>query len=444
MTQFTLRIDEVVKRIIQRGHKNAGALRKNPPISAFLTILAIALFTKSCEQTRLMQGLMMANLDAWLVTQSPTISREIGLVTIDAGDYGQTFQRRSPLDAREVWKIIVAVARAGATVIVVDLDTSDWKADELPPGWLQELSAASTTGQAPTVLWARPATHPEAGLVSLGRVVGQDARLIDRLGNTSVCWGVPEVLDNGGLIRSYSSRVHIGNNIVVPSLAGAAALAFNAAGHAVDRSWRETADVGNCRLLQREFNKKGDDDTEILKSGSRRFVRFRSSQMTPLSGTPLLDKIAILGGTFPEARDAYQTPLGKRDGIELLATAIDSELHTPIPLEPWGGLFFVVDILVGLFILLMGRVFSPGWRLPVVILVIPAAAILASYYLYNSGEDFSSFMPVLCGVLAHELVDDWRESAKLRREVKELRALTDTQDSLSRQITLTEQMGDKA
>jgi hypothetical protein len=49
MTQFTLRIDEVVKRIIQRGHKNAGALRKNPPISAFLTILAIALFTKSCE-----------------------------------------------------------------------------------------------------------------------------------------------------------------------------------------------------------------------------------------------------------------------------------------------------------------------------------------------------------------------------------------------------------
>src|SRR5262249_1914480 len=42
--------------------------------------------------------------------------------------------------------------------------------------------------------------------------------------------------------------------------------------------------------------------------------------------SPIKDKIVVLGGTYRAARDVHATPVGQRAGMNLLASAIETEL----------------------------------------------------------------------------------------------------------------------
>lgn len=443
MMHESVTIKSHVEIFVEKVRDNAKHLKRHRPYAGFVIIGLAALLTGQCERTRFVQALEMANLDAWLVSQHTSLSRDVALIDIDDHDYRDenTFKGSSPLKQEEVKKLIALIAKAGASVIVVDIDTADWKKDDLPRIWLRR---EITSGQLPIVVWARTTHEVKGGPLLLNGYAGRDVTEPIRADDETVCWGVPKVMESGGFVRAYPRHISLGTTSV-PSLAVATATVFDDP-HPHD----DETGSPNCSFLSRKF--EGGVSTAILQTGSRRFTRYHAADLKAFMDgpqgdtgarpgkTPLSGKVVVLGGSFPEARDSYWTPVGNRDGIELLATAIDTERHTPMSLETSRVLFYVIDIVVGLLILLVGRLLPRTGSLLFVVGAIPVAAFLGSLLAFWSSY-YASFMPVLVGVFLHKLFDDWWEAFKSREKGMVLRDQLDeliySEETLSERKTLT-------
>ncbi len=422
---------------VDKVRRNADHLNQHRPYAGFVIIAVAALLTGQCERTRFIHSLEMANLDAWVVSQKSDLSQDIALIDINDDDYQKTFNRESPLKQDKVKELIVSIAKAGPSVIVVDIDTADWPKEDPPSGWLRRAIPGLPV---PIVIWARTTHKVDGGHLLLDRFAGRDDTVPIQAGDETVCWGVPEVLESGGFVRAYHRNISLGAT-TVPSLAAAAASAFREPRPHLD----QTGSV-NCSVLSHKFDDRA--SPAILQTGSRRFPRYHPAELrelvgTPSSdtGTPLSNKIVVLGGSFAEARDSYWTAGGKRDGIEILATAIDTEMRSPMPLEPSRALFYVLDIVFGLLILLVGRLLPRAIGLLFVVVAIPIAAVAGSFLAFSSWSYFASFMPVLLGVFLHKVFDDWWESYQAREKGNVLRDQLDeliySEETLSQRKTLT-------
>ncbi|MGH9421645.1 MAG: CHASE2 domain-containing protein, partial [Thermoanaerobaculia bacterium] len=402
------------------------------PIVGLVIIVLAALTTGSLEKTRFLQALEMANLDAWIVSQNPSPSKDIVMVDIDQNDYHSAFASTSPLVAEGVKNLITKIASAGARVIVVDLDTAHWTREDLPPGWLERLPHPLTADPS-RVIWARTMSEERDGPVLQSRLAGREDKDLDE-GKNTICWGVPEILQSGGVVRSYRARIPTTiAGTTVPSLATAAAILFASADHRASRPTRPVRVTAvNCDAVSSQFESVY--ETLILKAGSLKFDKYHSADVRAHEGFPLLGKIVVLGGTFAEARDSYHTPAGTKDGLEILATAIASELDDPKPLEPSGWEFITVDIVLGLLLLLAGRLLPRVIDLLVVILGVPVAAFLGSYALYHSSSYFFSFMPVLLGVFLHKVFDQWREGHRASKKIEGVEKLQEENMQLKRDL----------
>ncbi|HEY2092960.1 MAG TPA: CHASE2 domain-containing protein [Thermoanaerobaculia bacterium] len=384
------------------------------PFDGLVVIALAAIATHSCEQTRFMHALEMANLDAWVASEDPKPSRDIVLVDIDDKDYDQSFKQTSPLKADEVKKLVTAVVNAGAALVVVDLDTSAWTAADLPTTWLSR-SASSK------VIWARTTAGQGPGLV-LNNVAGWSQRPDLP---SEVCWGVPQVVLSGGIVRAYPPRIPI-PQATVPSLAAAATAVFARQTDGEEREYAPASRlVRNCEALSFQFS--GEPEAAILRSGRASFPMYHARDARTFATwnemrTPLTDKLVVLGGTYAQARDRYLTPAGDRFGIQIVATAIQSELNRPIPLDASTSFFFTVDIVLGLILLALGSIlprFSAMW---VVMGGIPAAAFLGSFIVFRSAPaHFFSFLPVLLGVFFHKVIEEWRDGVGAGRKHERLR-----------------------
>ncbi len=428
MMLTSVTIERHIKSFVKKVSHNADHLKLHRPVAGFVIIGLAALLTGQCERSRFIHALEMANLDAWVVSQNSEISRQIALIDIDDSEYQNksTFEGHSPLKPDEVKKLIALIARGGAGVIVVDIDTTDWREQDLPSGWLR---SAAPDRALPIVIWART-THPlDGGPLLLSNVAGRDDTTIPTDDQT-LCWGIPKVLESGGLLRAYPRYITLGTTSV-PSLAAAAAAAF----HDPRPHYEKTGSI-NCNILSRNF--EDGPSAAVLRTGNRRFARYHPAELREFMASPAVDKVTplsgkvvVLGGSFAAARDSYWTAVGPRDGIEILATAIDSELHKPMPLEASVVLFYVIDVLVGLLILLISRLLPKSWSLLFVVLAVPASAFAGSLLAFWSGY-FASFMPVLAGVFFHKLFDDWWEARKSGKKLEEY-----SEETLSERTTLT-------
>jgi CHASE2 domain-containing sensor protein len=396
-----------------KTRRNFHHFRKHPPLAGFVIILLAASLTSCFEHTGFLHSLTMANFDSYIVSQDPIRSSKVALVVIDEEDYKDTFKGTSPLDQVQVMSLIRSIAAAGPTAIVVDLDTSHWAPSSTTPKWSGALKRLPSG--TPPIIWARPVSREEGQPEQLSAVGGKrDADLIDR----SLCWGVPEVLATRGVVRSYRPLVRLGNG-TVPSLASAAAIVSRTAKTQSPVLSGEAVAAPNCK----ELSVLGKPATKeaLLKAGVLTFPTYTSSQLREFQDFPFEDKVVVLGGTYPEARDTSGTPLGPRAGIEILATAIDSELDHPMPLHPSGWRFFTIDILLGIFLLMAGHILPKVLGVPFVIVGVPAAAIAGSFIVFQSASYFFSFMPVLFGIFLHRFFDEWWEGLEMREKDSKLR-----------------------
>jgi CHASE2 domain-containing sensor protein len=123
-------------------------------------------------------------------------------------------------------------------------------------------------------------------------------------------------------------------------------------------------------------------------------------------------RIVLIGGDFSAAHDRYRTPMGERAGVELMAHAVESEIR--------GGGFseanllysFLFDLAVGHALLMFYYWFRP--RHPLIFG--PFAGLLVSFFLswwaFYFLAYWLSFVPVVCGVVIHELREEIKEKRK--------------------------------
>jgi CHASE2 domain-containing sensor protein len=359
-------------------------------VTGCAVVLIAAVITHLLEDSWIFRHLENANLDIWLLAKKPVPSKDVFVVSITDDDYRNLFHATSPLQQDVVQQIVTAITAAGAKTIGVDLDTAEWD-----PGRAAALEALP--GHVP-VVWAREYSE-DAEDGKLERVLGGAGE--------GVCYGLPSYTpDEDGVIRRYEPVLHTRN--------GRAEVSFA----------RRIA--GNCEEPKTPEGEAGGEEKLINFIGDRRaFDHLSSAALLTLSAVPgwssgaqnpLRGKIVLLGGTFRAARDKFFTPVGRMDGVDILAHTVHSELPGGEVPRPGGLFFFVVDLLLGVA-LVSGVWFLPrGWALPAIFLGVPVLAFVASWATFQSVGYFASFVPVLGGVLLHEMIEHFHEHRHLLRE----------------------------
>ena len=132
----------------------------------------------------------------------------------------------------------------------------------------------------------------------------------------------------------------------------------------------------------------------------------------------LRDKYVLMGGTYRAARDRFPTPDGVKDGVEILAHAVESERSGFLgEVSPWVG--FLVDLVMALSLyLLLHKLGLPFYFSLVAGVALGfAMSLLWSRMLFQSFGVFASFFPAVGGAVMGLVADLVQELKKTRREL---------------------------
>jgi len=178
---------------------------------------------------------------------------------------------------------------------------------------------------------------------------------------------------------------------------------------------------------QREEDRHSDDET-IMKFVAGQFV-FRPTDARSLlepiereasgksdnNGTDIVKalrlrphSIVIIGGTYKGARDVYRTPLGDMAGVELLAHAVETDLHEGID-ESSEWLKLLAELVAALLLVRLWAVLRHHIPVWVVFLLSPLGVLLASLLvgeiLFHHGIWLDS-VAIFVGVVLHQTTEE--------------------------------------
>jgi CHASE2 domain-containing sensor protein len=354
-------------------------------------VLVAALATLGMEDSWFFRHMENSNLDIWLHAKAPIPSDRVFIVDITDDDYKTLFGSTSPLNPGEVAVIVEAIRDSGASLIGVDLDTSGWSAD-----------AAAAARQYKNTVWAREYLEGDGKDAGLQNVLGGD--------RPDVCFGLPAyVPDEDGVIRHYEPVVDLPHEPPEFSFAARIVAGCGAKPPAADSS------TGEAKLI----NFLGDPKAFGHLSAKSLLTLYQTDGWKH-SANPLQGRIVLLGGAFRAARDKFDTPAGRMDGVDIVAHDIVSELPDGEVKSPGKRFFFAVDVGLGLLLVAGGWLLPRKWALPAMLVVVTVTALLASWLAFRSFGYFASFVPVLGGVLTHELFEHFLEHHELLKEHQEL------------------------
>ncbi|HXO37252.1 MAG TPA: CHASE2 domain-containing protein, partial [Candidatus Acidoferrum sp.] len=124
---------------------------------------------------------------------------------------------------------------------------------------------------------------------------------------------------------------------------------------------------------------------------------------------PFHNKIVLLGGFFRAGRDIHITPVGKMAGVQLMAQAVETELRGG-GIRPLNeAVAIILDILAGTILVWFSYRFQLATALLLSLLAIPLFSLTSSYLAFSSLARWFNFVPVIVGVLIHELYHHARE-----------------------------------
>jgi CHASE2 domain-containing sensor protein len=339
----------------------------------------------------------MAGLDTFVRFNAPRYSDDIVVVEITDDDYELLFQSRSPLDADRLAALLAAIHSAHPALIVLDIDTSDDS--------FRKLASLGVTAW-PDLLWARvPKRPPRSEQPENGYLPALEPVAAGTMIDASRM-GVPVFpVDSDGVVRRYRQQLETSAG-TLPSLSWNATRRYNI--QAKERS----GDIF--------FNFAGDRYAfPIVQAG-----QFLGPPDPQAWSRVLGHKIVMLGGDYAAGRDTYITARGEMAGVELVAHAAQSNLSG-------GGIgegSFLVsaafDIAFGtLLVFLFFRLhLGPAFFIGLVGLL--PLALAASWLTFSSLAYWVSFVPLMLGMLIHQLHDyaaeQREELERLRRDHEEL------------------------
>jgi len=355
-------------------------------------VLGISLLTSLAVRWGLLDGFETAAIDVALGFRgivAPPSSPDIALVVIDQAAYEKEFGGTSPLCVQVLRALLSRIVEGHPAVIGVDLDTD--------PSTVS-MDLTSPSGVDVPIVWGTAAVRAADGSFSMPPEHAKAAKAVP-----SAVTAFPQ--DRDGVVRSYQRNYRIGMRDI-DALPSALVKAF------CERQ-RTQVDIQPLPFACRAVDDNKADRQLMNFSGDQYVFQkiFYEQLMDPKgdgagwSGKhgAIRDKIVLLGGTYQEARDTYETPVRAMSGVELHAQATATELYG-------GGIRFANELLMfvlelgGGFLVALFHEFLPRRRAVVASVVgIPVTALLSSAVAFQSLSRWASFVPVLFGTFVHEL-----------------------------------------
>lgn len=368
-----------------------------------IVIVAVSLVTLVLQRLGLLDHFETAGLDAFNILKPVRDPTDIVLIGIQDTDYFDPtlFNGTSPLNCATVRRILHAIADGQPALIGVDLDTS-----------ASSFSCLSAEPSWPPIVWVEDAVWtPESKRLSVIPAVGGTTGLT-RSGTDSAGIGaLPE--DSDGVIRRYYRELPLDTGQMAASFPWAVIQA--GCGKHCQRCCEARERAGTTEALRlnfagERFNFEPLSVRHVLDaSGSSGSGGWHDSG-------PLVGKIVLLGGTYRAARDVHATPVGPMNGVQIMAQAIESELHGGGIRAVHEGLMFAFDLLLGsLLALLHYRLHDrTTLALAISLLLMPLLCLLASYLVFSTLGLWFNFAAVVVSVLIHQLHTRASENQRLR------------------------------
>jgi CHASE2 domain-containing sensor protein len=356
-----------------------------------MVILAICALTFTAEHAGLLDRFENAGLDAFNILMAPKDPSNIVLIGIDDADYQKQFSGRSPLDPEKLHDLIDAIARGCPRVIGVDINTSsqDFQKMRIEPGW-------------PPIVWGQDMDSSGGYHQPIPVLGGRPLREnMDRAGIAAL----PQ--DSDGVIRRYARYFRTGPE------SRSKVSSFPWQIRQAARNIRdEPADSDDPEPLRLNF---AGERYSFSPLSADNVLRVSKGEGWAGTDGPLRDKIVLLGGTYREARDSYVTPVGTMAGMQLMAQAVESEFGGGIRLP---NLLFalLIDILIGFVLVYFHHQFRPSTALILSLLALPVLSIVGSFLSFGTFALWFNFVPVMIGVLIHQLYNHAAKYNRLRRE----------------------------
>jgi CHASE2 domain-containing sensor protein len=346
-------------------------------------IIVGVLLTFFLSRSHYFRQLETQALDTQVRMQGAPEDSDVAVVLINDADYAGLFQSKSPLDQATLLKLINAIAAGQPRVIGIDIDTS-----------APEFREAQASAAGPRVVWARNGVFSNVdGKYHLFEFIGGK--------QTETQFGLVVMrLDADDIIRRYT-RLCDSEQGQVASFPWAVAKAF--APQVTASQEPTTEDL---------FIKFAGD-----RAGSHR-LHFSAARILELADgpgwqadSPIKDKIVLLGGGY-RAEDEHDTPLGWMLGVEVLAYAVETELHGGGVAPPSQLLVMALGGLGGLALLLLFQHFKPSKAFLLSLLSIPVLGMLASLVTFRSIAFWIYFVPIPLAVLAQETYSEVKDYRK--------------------------------
>ncbi|MGB8511035.1 MAG: CHASE2 domain-containing protein [Pyrinomonadaceae bacterium] len=352
--------------------------------AVFVTFLLVLLFSR----LGVLHKLQTFVSDTMMRLNAPPAPSDVAIVDITDEDYKEIFGGKSPLDAAKLRLLIDLIARGNPKVIAVDISTSaeGFKEIGIDDRW-------------PPVVWERdPLKVPEfedeppEALDVLG---GRDPRLNDNS-------GMPLLFDDAedGMTRRYRRLIKTADGSLLPSFPWAIISKF------------PTAKTSELTASTDKYFIRYAGDAE----GTHRF-NLTASRLIELSkgaglpeDNPLKDRIVLLGGTYGDD-DKHFTPLGRMDGIQVIAQVVETELQGGGDKAPNHAAILLLEIFEGVLVILLFHAFhSLGFVKATLLnlLSVLVIAVICSYLAFGSMSRATFFIPVLICVLIYEFAVEYR------------------------------------
>jgi hypothetical protein len=362
--------------------------------------------------------------DTMFWINQPKQSDRIVLVVIDDDAYAKHFGRRSPLDAATVLRGLRIIAQAEPAVIGVDLVTAEPSfAICGPPNGSQGLSLEN-------VVWGRTAEEQAAEdgdsvegesveLHACDDILGgrYQSLVEDQVLSTTPRSGIAKTLvDPDGIVRRYARYFRIAAHQqtkdgseyrFVPSFPWEIVTEYRKRASREAMSERLGARIDE---LSKESREKPEPGLIEFSLNRDRYQRIRFSNLLKFadrrdwSWKPLKGKIVLLGGTYRSARDFHATPVGQRDGVELLADIIDMECEGTSVHHVGHAILVALHLLPACLLWFVHRYCPPalGLFLSVPLILV---GVVFSYLVFHNFAYLVNFTVVPLGMWIHILLE---------------------------------------
>lgn len=343
--------------------------------------------------------------------------RDTVVISIDDADYKDLFASTSPLATPKLVALLDAVLRGEPAVMVIDVD----------PGVPREqvrLSRRGSSQQGTTsIVWAVAPDEVEKCLADNADVppAGREYCAVTSLPR-----------DADGRVRYYTRAVNIQGVSAEPENVGKSDETEKPRTAEKTEKARLTPTVPwvSSRLFKHQPVDLQDENMEQIPLGTASTnapgITMSAREVFNIAGSSsgwqsiAGGKIVFVGAGYEAARDMYQTPLGKRSGVELLALATEQELQNKA--EQLPSTFWM-------FILLFGASFAWGllnwkfrstWVLFAGLIAIPVVAVAISALVFSNISAAIYLIPTFLAVQLHALFEHIRGIQEKNRNLVKL------------------------